>query len=232
MIRYGRTNLWRRLTAGLLLVAYIATCAGVMPFPAFAFKKKGGQPFPCQDHACGCATAEDCWQHCCCFTPEERWEWARENNVAPPEYAERPAEEGWSTARLRDQAENERLPHLACTHCQNPPRQNSSCDHSGMTTCCRNESSAQGDRPHDSPPISNGRALLSAWRCQGLSTVWLSTGAVLPFVPTRCWSPRETCFGCIAVSDSRPAVLPFVPPDPPPRTIYTSLEQRTKEQVC
>ena len=44
---HRRNNLWRRLTSGLLLVAYVATCAGVVPFPASVFTRKGGQPFLC-----------------------------------------------------------------------------------------------------------------------------------------------------------------------------------------
>ncbi|HEY1861002.1 MAG TPA: hypothetical protein VGG61_11640 [Gemmataceae bacterium] len=216
---HRRNNLWRRFTAGLLLVVYATTCAGVVPFPAFAIKKKGGEPFPCQDHECGCATAEDCWRHCCCFTAEERWAWARDHQVQPPEYAERPATKSWSTARLRDQAENQLESSAACTHCQTPPPQVTSCEHSGITSCCPTKPNAQEPRPIDPPSRSHGPALLSAWRCQGLSTVWLTTGAVLPIVPSATWRLHSVCVGWIAGWDARPAILSLVPPDPPPRTL-------------
>jgi hypothetical protein len=214
---HRRNNLWRRLTSGLLLVAYVATCAGVVPFPASVFTRKGGQPFLCQDHPCGCATAEDCWRHCCCFTAEERWAWARENNIEPPEYAERPSAENWSTARLRDRTENEDVVHSDCTHCQASVKQNACCEPSTQTSCCRHESAAKEDHSASTTSVPRAPVLLSAWRCQGLSTVWLSTGAVMPIVPSATWVPYESCVGSIADSDSRPALLPFVPPDPPPR---------------
>jgi hypothetical protein len=181
------------------------------------FSTEHGQPFLCQDHSCGCATAEDCWRHCCCFSAEERWAWAQENHVEPPEYAERPTVESWSTARLRERAEDGDADHSKCTHCQPPARQNACCDHPAKTSCCQRASAANEDRDHCTPPTSRAPVLLSAWRCQGLSTVWLSTGAVLPFVPTDSWMPLEAAVGFVADSDSRPALRPFVPPDPPPR---------------
>src|ERR1700746_3683145 len=89
----------RRCVAGLALVAYLATSVGI-PLPVAGGKERG-QPYPCMDHPCGCATAEQCWRHCCCFTPEEKFAWAAAHGVTPPAYAERPSG-SWHTARLRD----------------------------------------------------------------------------------------------------------------------------------
>jgi hypothetical protein len=216
---HRRNIFWRRLIAGLLLVVYLTACAGVVPFPVIAFKKKDSVPFPCQEHACGCATAEDCWRHCCCFTAEERWTWARDHEVQPPEYAERPAAKSWATVRLRDQTEDRQESHAACAHCQTSPPQAACCESSGITSCCRTEPNAQEHRPVDASSRSRGPALLSAWRCQGLSTVWLTTGAVLPVVPTSMWRLNCPCSGWIAAWDAWPTTLPFMPPDPPPRTL-------------
>src|SRR5437868_5903658 len=111
-----RKNLWhslpRRFTAGLLLAIWLTTGAGSLPLPAPFSKMKDGQPFPCQDHPCGCATAEDCWRHCCCFTAEERWAWARQHNIEPPAYAERPAEGSPLTAQMHEPV------HEGCIQCQ------------------------------------------------------------------------------------------------------------------
>src|SRR5437764_8818198 len=90
-----RHTLWhrlgRRLCAGVVLVAYLLTAGGVpLPLPP---EKDLSQPFPCQDHACGCRSAEECWRHCCCYTPEEKLAWARAHGIEPPAYAERPAAE-------------------------------------------------------------------------------------------------------------------------------------------
>jgi hypothetical protein len=87
----NRRQLARRLVAGLALAAYVIASAGFMPLPLLPHKKKSGTPFPCQDHPCGCSSAEECWTHCCCFSVEERWAWAAAHRIEPPAYAERPA---------------------------------------------------------------------------------------------------------------------------------------------
>ncbi len=90
----GRRNLWRNLRRRCLalaaLAAYLAASVG-LPVPAAAAHKDLSKPYPCMNNPCGCLCAEDCWRHCCCTTPEERWAWAAANNVTPPDYAERPA---------------------------------------------------------------------------------------------------------------------------------------------
>jgi hypothetical protein len=216
---HRRNNLPRRLTAGLLLVVYLTTCAGVVPFPALAFKKKGDVAFPCQDHPCGCATAEDCWRNCCCFTADERWAWARDHDVQPPEYAERPAAKSWAAVRLRDQIEDHPETKAACTHCQVPPPRTACREPSGNPSCCRTESVTKKERPVDAASHSRGPALLSALRCQGLGTVWLTTGAVLPIIPNPTWRLNHSWAGWIADWDDWPTTLPFVPPEPPPRAL-------------
>jgi hypothetical protein len=55
--------------AGLALLAYLVGALG-FPVPA-ATQKPSAIAFPCQNHACGCMTAEQCWQHCCCFNHED-----------------------------------------------------------------------------------------------------------------------------------------------------------------
>ena len=88
-----RPTFWRRLrprlAAGVALLAYAAAAFG-LPLPEPGPRKDRSRPYPCMDHACGCLCAEDCWRHCCCFTPAERWAWAEAHGVQPPDYAERP----------------------------------------------------------------------------------------------------------------------------------------------
>jgi len=43
--------------------------------------KASSEPFPCQHHACGCQTAEQCRQHCCCFTDAEKEAWYRSRGL-------------------------------------------------------------------------------------------------------------------------------------------------------
>jgi hypothetical protein len=77
----------RSATAFLVLVGI---CASALPIPLGRIVRQVkdlSQPFPCQHCACGCKNAEECWTHCCCFTPTQRAAWAKENGVTPPAYA-------------------------------------------------------------------------------------------------------------------------------------------------
>jgi hypothetical protein len=112
------------------LAGYLIAVTG-FPVPAAA-AKRAGIPFPCQNNPCGCQTAEQCWSGCTCLTPEQRWAWAREHNVEPPPYAERPAARGCATVRLRDPVEG--------WAADNAPDQSS---------CCRGERPATGTPPGD-----------------------------------------------------------------------------------
>ena len=98
--RQLRSRVRRSATAILLIAGYLAGTIG-FPLPARVSKDKS-QPFPCQDHACGCQNAEECWRHCCCFTNEEKLAWARDHNVRPPEYVASTSPLGWGSARIRD----------------------------------------------------------------------------------------------------------------------------------
>src|SRR2546426_11110740 len=75
-----------KMVVGLTLGSFFLSGIG-MSLPATRLKVNS-IAFPCQDHACGCGSAEQCWQHCCCFTVQERWAWARDHAIEPPAYAE------------------------------------------------------------------------------------------------------------------------------------------------
>jgi hypothetical protein len=42
--------------------------------------------YPCEFSPCGCLSASHCWEKCCCFTDEEKVEWAEKNDVSIPEH--------------------------------------------------------------------------------------------------------------------------------------------------
>lgn len=192
-----------RYRLGILGVglAYLLTALEV-PLPVFVHKISS-QPFPCQDHLCGCRTAEQCWSNCCCFTPEERWAWAKAHNVEPPAYAEKPVApsspaksrgneggQGWNTVKLRDRDRGATEKSCCCTH------------------------------EPESPP--KGRSVLwattmAAWRCQGYSNLWISAGAVLPVSAFAAWSPDDVPPTCVCLPSLHADIVPCTPPDPPPR---------------
>lgn len=48
------------------------------------FFKDLSVPFICQDHACGCCSASQCWSNCRCFSHGQRIAWAHAHGVEVP----------------------------------------------------------------------------------------------------------------------------------------------------
>lgn len=83
-----RIGNWRRGAAGVALVCHLLTTFGFpLPVSPGGRSKNGSIAFPCQDRPCGCPTSDECWKgDCCCFTLEEKLQWAEENGVEPPSH--------------------------------------------------------------------------------------------------------------------------------------------------
>jgi len=83
----------RRLVALAALVGqFFSTFAFPLPV-THQITKDASRPYPCQQRPCGCATADECWAgDCCCFTLEEKLEWADANGIEAPAHV-RPAVE-------------------------------------------------------------------------------------------------------------------------------------------
>src|SRR4051812_42841734 len=78
--------LGRRSVSAVLLGAYLVTAAGI-PLPSGAKPHATDESYPCANCACGCTSAEQCWRSCCCHSLAERFAWAEEHHVRPPDYA-------------------------------------------------------------------------------------------------------------------------------------------------
>lgn len=76
----------RHVLAVLLLVAHAFAATGApVPVPHAANNRSSQPAYPCRDHACGCLTAEQCWAgDCCCFTLEQKLDWADARGIEPP----------------------------------------------------------------------------------------------------------------------------------------------------
>jgi hypothetical protein len=195
MRRFRRQQWWaisrHKTVASVALISYMLSIFG---FPVAVGAPKGnGEPFPCQDLPCGCQNAEQCWRSCCCLTPEQRWAWARAHNVTPPDYAERPS---------------------------GPVPNNDSSDwhgqHAVVAKCCAKKKSQAPDKPaSEHSPI---RLCLTTQTCQGLATLWISTGAALP-PPMLSWSPVKSEEPCRCGTFTKGPSQSATPPDPPPRSV-------------
>ncbi len=73
----------RKAIVGCCALAIFALTVGV-PCPSPPRAKDRSKPFPCQNHGCGCSSAEHCWKSCCCMTLAEKLAWARAHGVQPP----------------------------------------------------------------------------------------------------------------------------------------------------
>jgi hypothetical protein len=209
MRAFTRPKFWlalrQRLCAAGIGFAYLIATLG-LPLPT-SVHKDASLPFPCQDHPCGCQTAEQCWRNCCCFTPEERWAWARAHHVEPPAYAEKPTAQGWNTVKLRDRGKTP-TPSTAKRCCS---------AHETRPACCQ----PRAERPAKPSPPERGRvrwgSALAALSCQGLPTLWVGSGAVLPVPPPVTWSVDLTFLSRVPLTDAIAWDVPLSPPAPPPR---------------
>jgi len=83
--RHGLTlSRLRDAIAMLTIVGHLIVAFGI-PLPFVRRTSDASTPYPCQFRPCGCASSDLCWKgDCCCFTLEEKLEWADVNGIEPP----------------------------------------------------------------------------------------------------------------------------------------------------
>lgn len=128
VLRSFRNNLKAsHLRCVLLWLVFLGQLTLAFGIPLPTFRPTSNFAYPCQNRACGCISAEECWKgDCCCFTLEEKIAWAVTNGVEAPESARQMAD-----AR-RDQAI---APKKSC------------CAASDKPSCCEDATKAP-DCPH------------------------------------------------------------------------------------
>jgi hypothetical protein len=210
----------RRATATVALVAYLLTATGV-PLPGRDLKR-GSQPFPCQGHACGCSSAEQCWKRCCCYSPRQKLAWAQANGVTPP------------AALVAEVAQlDEREPHdhhdqiaideprACCAHGHgNASATRQACDHHD---CAAGDCDRQLSRRDHQPAccqqgnVARGVVIgILAQQCRGLSTMWCTCGSVLP-PPAIGWQFRWDAVAWLTIDNPTACSAYLAPLLRPPR---------------
>lgn len=81
-LRQLRSTIIRRTISVTLLVVFVV---GFVGLPILPDSSKNGR-FPCENCPCGCSTAAFCWDKCCCHSDAEKLQWAKDNDVQPPEF--------------------------------------------------------------------------------------------------------------------------------------------------
>jgi len=195
----------RRCLAPVLALSYVVATVG-LPWPT-SNASRDALPFPCQGHRCGCVSAEQCWAHCCCFTPEQRLAWAAAHRVEPPaELVAAVSNHDEDEHQLSDE-------HRADAHSQ--PAAHSPAAHS----CCHKAAGAC-DRPALPGPAKEKKTKgygYQAFQCHGISTQWVTTGAVAPSVAPHAWTFDWTVVGTVPTLRYSLSAVTFLPAVPPPR---------------
>lgn len=205
------------------LLAFLVSIVGVPISPAA--RKDHSQPFPCQDRPCGCATAEQCRKSCCCFSDEQKREWARKHAIDNPAFVsmdDLPADE------------NDLVP-LACVE-EKPSSSQLEAPRGG---CCTQESQLASRKPSRSSAKkssccarsgrSNPVVKLSeedtvqfvvgslARHCQGMPSAWTMAGlAMLPEIRVS-WSPDLRVVSMVSELHVELNSAEAPQPVPPPR---------------
>ena len=194
--RWDRTGL---ALVVLTLFSHLMATFG-FPLPAATAEKPGaaGPAFPCQNRPCGCADSAECWAgDCCCFTLEEKLEWAEANGVEPP-------------AHVRPLVESRRA----------APKKPAAC-------CCEAGGCSEAPTPEPSccskEPAPEGVAVrwvvgLFAKKCRGDGPAGLFDAE--PAVPPEAIFEHIRPLPLVSAIDCprRAVSASHVPPTPPPRS--------------
>jgi hypothetical protein len=191
------TRRHRRVISGVTLAVYLLAVVGFpLPMPSIA-SRDTSTPFPCQNHHCGCHTAEQCWRSCCCFSAAERLAWAAAHGVT-------------LTADVRAAMHDEsHEPHAACEHkgcCEGAADDHESDGH--HCGKCRDSEQA---------PKARWISGFQAQKCHGLTLLWIALGATLPVEIVSLWDYDWAQIGMVCAVDGEFSPLFFEPAVPPPR---------------
>jgi hypothetical protein len=187
-------RLTRPFVSGLALAAYLLSVIG---YPLAVPAARDTSTFPCQDHRCGCQSAEQCWTSCCCYSAEYRLAWARRHDVKVPHDVQ--------VAMLGQS--HERSDHGSSECCQ--PDAEGCCESVGHN--CEKCSAPE-----------KGTKLtwvygFQAQKCRGITMLWVAQGATLPPAARELWQFDAADAGLVPIISDRYSFVVSPPPVPPPR---------------
>jgi hypothetical protein len=185
------------------LAAYLVTSVGI-PRPLTAGKSVAAQAYPCDGHACGCRSAEQCWKSCCCHSPAQRLAWARAHQIQPPS----------ELIALAARPEPRPCCKGAAIAAANQPQAIKSCCSSKFAGGAQEARSKQETAKPSREQMLYG---FMALKCRGASTQWTTTGAVTSPPAKLIWQPFAACCDWIHPASVVAPVSHDAPPTPPPR---------------
>ncbi len=221
---WSRMHRVRRIIAMSMVVCYVLG-QGIIPIPVIS-AKTDDTPYPCQNHACGCSSAAQCWKACCCFTKEQKIAWAKENNVAIPYHilGENPAvKENMIAENSRSTEHQESSTHPAGSghhgSCCSKKSASGCCSHATtQRSCCSKKGQGQSVAKRSSrKDEAQTVAIKDVLACQGLQMMWVMSPPTLPTRPAEFGLSLSRTFEVLRWSDDALVSATRMPPIPPPR---------------
>lgn len=200
--RHLRSRFFRPAISLTLLVVLAIAMIGY-PISAPSLEKSGR--FPCEDCSCGCATADFCWDKCCCHSDSEKLQWATDHGVPPPLFL---------VARVRlasgmtmaDGVDPLSKPSASCCSCSNASARSATCEEPQSISAERSD----GD-------INRTRLvrLEDAAKCHGIDWLWsLFSSVVVDVRRPLILAAEPMLLFCLRTSDQSPIPMNLCP-DPP-----------------
>jgi hypothetical protein len=196
------------LILGLLMLAQLLM-ATRLPASSARIVRDCRQPYPCMDHACGCMSAQQCWESCCCFTNSEKVAWAEAQGVAIPDY-------------VREAARAE-----VAEEIRKPAPKKSCCEEGAADCCCSSQSSKSccDEEPHPTKSIAKKKSLgwlviLNTLQCRAPRP--LGAFSSQPSVPITLESPatlEQPFTGLISSHSDTYLSVSSLPSVPPPKNL-------------
>lgn len=231
-----------RLLRWMVLLGYLLVAAGLpLPVghgtltaalnPAAARRlaaKDRSQPFPCMDSPCGCTTAAQCFESCCCHTPTELLAWATQRKLSADvlQTLQRrvAGDDGGHAVTLALAACGElTADEAACGGCcceATPAPEPVACcsamdaDPVASGSCC--EPLVKEPGSSEVAPLSERMVVLQAMRaCGGLASEWLACGCAPLPEPIGVEPLRRQAERCICRDESPIRRTHRVEPPPP-----------------
>lgn len=158
--------------------------------------------YPCENCACGCTSAEFCWDKCCCHTDAEKLRWANDNGVTPP---------GFLVDRVKKST------FMLASLLKSPAKSCCSCGKVSLSSNCDEQTTQADTKPitGTSPEKIRIICLDDAAKCRGLQWIWsiFASGTIEQAEPVQSKMDAPFLF-CLMISNDH-AVSRSDTPDPP-----------------
>ncbi len=182
-LRRGFRRYARQCVSAALLVPLVVVATGV-PIPS-APPATTAERYPCEACHCGCASADQCWRHCCCHSLAERLAWALRNNVRPPDFAladARQASLDVSDWIPGDECRQTSPVRTCCVDRSEPAVESSCCSHHRPTPAATGDRAPCCSRSSVATKTAPSTDYVVAWRAMACNGQSLDSVATVPML--------------------------------------------------